>query len=265
MTFVFRKDIQVPEKLILGLNSNAFLLYENSGITFYVNSVAQMIVDATGGTITNDTLVNSVLLARSGTNPIQLVDATNSSIGLLEGFLIDNSYTDDDFRLFLPNINADDQVIFNPGAGDDTALLKFKMNSTNGDNDGNFFTKFAIGNLIVDGVSDVFLGGIANNVGTIDICQPINATTIGTVNGVLNETAMANIVAALAPKELIWDGGGRNVTIEAFYGPEVALLYAAATFTSTEHGLMVCQAKLFPVLWAAVRYLLNFAGLSLTS
>lgn len=258
MTLKIRGDIEVPQRIILGNDKNSFIVYESAGISLYVNNEAQFMVTADGATIGDDVVLNSVTISRTGENPIQIVDISNHvSLGIGLGLLIDNSFGDDDFRLYLPKINTDDQVIFNPGPGNDTAIVKFKKNMA--DSDGNIFTKYTLGAAIYDDDdNDILLGAIANIVGVVDIVQPINSDTTSIVSDYDTSAALA-IVQSLAVKNLIWDQDGRaDPEFVGFYGPGVVTAgFTEATFTSTDHGLLISQNRLLPVLWSCVRYLME--------
>lgn len=258
MTFSFRGDIEVPQRLILGKDKTSYISYQNAGLALVVNNETQLIIGNDGATIADDVVLNSVIISRTGTNPIQIVDISNSNIGLGLGLIIDNSYTDDDYRVYLPKTNTQDHVIFNNGPDVDTAIVKCKKYIT--DDAGNIFTKYSLGGTIYDSMSDIFIGAIANVDGALGICQPINGDTITGSSELDPETAFG-IVSTLAAKTLTWDGDNRDVTFDGFHGDEVALKYAAATFDSPTHGVMVCQERLFPVLWSAVRWLIsNYEG-----
>ena len=264
MSFKFRGDIEVPQRIFLGNDRLSYITYESAGISLFVDGQSQFLVTADGATIADDLVLNSVTIARTGTEPIHIVDISNHpDLGIGLGLIIDNSLGSQDFRVYLPKTNTDDQVIFNPGPDNDTAIVKFKKN--NSDTDGNIFTKYSLGGTIYDSGSDIFIGAIANIDGALGICQPINTNTT-TAGSELDQVTAFGIVQNLAAKELTWDMDNRNVVFYGFHGNEVSAQWADATFTSTDHGLMVSEQRLLPVLWQAVRWLMsNYHSVVLSS
>ena len=277
MTFVFRKNIIVPDNIILGTESIANIIFEDDGIVFYINGEAQVTIDENGLSGMAEVLEVSqsitspylLLYAVPDINeipqpPAAIFETSNEFdfIGLY-GVCIDVYYDDaqHDYRLYLPRVPTEDNVIFCNDGFSNTAVLKFLKNFN--DIDGNTFVHFDLGDDISG--DSYTLGGIINLNGTVAIYQPWDADHIDDTANMAIDTATAlGYVNAINAYDMLWhhEDSESNLLrevehVHGFYAPDFVGVYekAIVTLGPDMENQVICMEKLIPIMWAAIQEL----------
>ena len=267
-----RKNYKIPEKLYLGGDFDSYIQYINNSMTFFPSNQAKFMIDTDGVTLTDTMTSPQLILARptTGNNPILLADAYETNDLTVEGFIIDNSYGDFDYRMYLPKLNDEDAVFWNGAADNPTAILKLKKNPTpNADEvlypsftlTNNVFARFTFGDTIFDSGSDYDMGVLMNLKGPITIAAPNNSGNC-TAGSALNTANCAAIVKTLLSPKLLTNSN-TSEDYPGFYATDVITAggtkseaYYAVDQTTTASTALVSQDRLFPILWAAVQTIL---------
>lgn len=267
-----RKNYKIPEKLYLGGDFNSYIQYVDDSMTFFPSNEAKFLIDVNGATFNDAMTAQQVILSRptTGNNAILLADAYETNDLTVEGFVIDNSFGDYDYRFYLPKLNEEDHVIWNGAADNPTAILKLKKNPDPNAEEviypsftltNNVFARFAFGTNIFDSVSDYDMGVLMNLKGPITIAAPNNSGNCSAGSAISAANSAAIVKTLLSPKLLT--NTNTSEDYPGFYAADVitaggtqALAYYAVDQITTPATALVSQDRLFPILWAAVQTIL---------